>query len=351
MFVLSNVFSRRWTWRTNKQTKRDVSTNTKPRVAVTAKIPERALEKIKEKCQITHHWDVEDALPRPELLKMVKDIDGLFCILSDKINEEVLESAKNLKVVSTMSVGYDHIDLPLCTKKGIKVGHTPGVLTESVADHVVAILLTTARRLPEGYTAVKEGKWPKAWIPLWMCGKDVHGSTVGIIGMGRIGEAVAKRLSGFGCKILYTGPNRKSTSSGATYVDLETLLKESDFVIPLCPLKKETEKMINASVFKQMKKDAILINVSRGAIVDQDDLLKALKNHEIGGCGLDVTTPEPLPVDHPLLDPSLEDRVVIIPHIASATVQTRTAMAMIAAENLICGLNNKPLPHPLNQIK
>jgi len=136
-------------------------------------------------------------------------VDGLFCVLSNKINSELLQYAKNLKVLSTMSVGYDHIDVAECTKRNIKVGNTPGVLTESTADHVVALLLTTARRLPEGYCAVKEGKWPETWLPLWMCGKDVHGSTVGIIGLGRIGLAVAKRLSGFGCKILYTGPNQK----------------------------------------------------------------------------------------------------------------------------------------------
>jgi len=222
------------------------------------------------------------------------------------------------------------------------------VLTESTADHVVALLLATARRLPEGYTAVKEGKWPKSWIPLWMCGKDVHGSTVGIIGMGRIGLAVAKRLSGFGCKIIYSGPKPKPNDVGATYVDFNTLLATSDFVVPLCPLNKDTEKMINATVFKKMKKDAILINVSRGAVVDQDALLQALRTNEIGGCGLDVTVPEPLPTDHPLLDPTLSDRVVIVPHIASATLATRTAMGLIAAENLIFGLQNKSMPHPLN---
>jgi len=322
----------------------------RPRVAITIRIPEVARARVAEKCDIVHHWDKDEQCPRDVLLKWVSEIDGLYCILSDKINEELLNAAgSKLKVVSTMSVGFDHVDIPACTKRGIQVGNTPGVLTDTVADTVVALLLAVARRIPEGAQHVKNGTWPSVWIPLWMCGKDVHHSTVGIIGLGRIGYQVAKRLKAFDCHVLYYDTRETIEARDvADFVSLDEVLAKADFVVPLTPLTEQTRGMVNLSMFRKMKHDAFVVNVSRGPIVNHDDLVVALRERIIGGAGLDVTVPEPLPSNHPLLAKEFEDRVVILPHLGSSSVPTREAMALLAADNIIAGLSGQPMKTKVN---
>ena len=251
-----------------------------------------------------------------------------------------------LRVVSTMSVGYDHIDVAACRAQGVAIGHTPGVLTETTAELAVALLLATARRLPEAWQAVKTGAWG-AWHPVWMTGVDLFGSTVGVVGLGRIGAAVAQRLAGFGCRLLYTGTVPKPAVAdplGAHFVDFATLLAESDFVTIHAPLHAATQHLFNAAAFAQMKRSAILINTSRGGVVDQEALYTALTTGQIAAAGLDVTTPEPLPPDHPLLT---LPNCVVLPHIGSASVATRTRMAVMAADNLVAGVTGQPLPNPV----
>jgi lactate dehydrogenase-like 2-hydroxyacid dehydrogenase len=254
--------------------------------------------------------------------------------------------APKLRVVSSVSVGLDHVNLAACSKRGIPIGYTPDVLSDSVADLSVALLLATARRLPEGAVHVKKGTWPSVWAPLWMSGKDVHHSTVGLIGMGRIGCQVARRLRGFDCTILYPDRREVEEVKGfASMVAMDELYARSDFVIVLTPLTDSTRGMINLDVFRKMKRDAMLINVSRGPVVNQVDLVKALREGLIAGAGLDVTTPEPLPLDDPLQAADLADRLVIIPHLGSASVATRTNMSLLAVDNLVQALNGRPMPH------
>ena len=272
-------------------------------------------------------------------------MDGVYCLLTERIDSVLLDAAgPQLKVVSTMSVGYDHVDLPALRARGVALGNTPGVLTETTADLALALLLAAARRLPEAWSAAKDGTWGP-WQPEWMTGRDVYGSTVGIVGLGRIGAAVARRLLGFGCRIVYSGPRPRPELAGplgAAYLSFEQLLAESDFVSIHCPLNDATRHLFGAAAFSAMKPTAILINTSRGPVVDQEALYQALKRGQIAAAGLDVTTPEPLPVDNPLF--SLPN-CVVLPHIGSASVATRLQMALMAAENLIAGVEGKPLPN------
>jgi lactate dehydrogenase-like 2-hydroxyacid dehydrogenase len=316
-------------------------------VLVTANIPIPALERVKETFEL-RHWAHDEIMPRAMFLEQAKGVEGIYCLLNDKIDDELLDAAGDqLKVVSTMSVGYDHVDIAACQARGVKVGHTPGVLTETTADLTVALLLATARRLPEAITTVKDGSWG-AWRPMWMTGSDVYGSTVGIVGLGRIGVAVARRLQGFGCRLLYTDSvpvPHLATPLNAQFVTLDQLLGESDFVTLHCPLTQETRHLVNADFLRKMKPSAILINTSRGGVVNQDALYDALANGVIAAAGLDVTTPEPLPPTDKLLT---LPNCVVLPHIASASVATRTRMGMIAAENLIAGIYGRAMPHPVN---
>lgn len=288
-------------------------------------------------------WDSDEPIPRPTLLEWVAGIDGLYCLLTERIDDELLDAAgPALKVVSTMSVGYDHVDVAACHKRNVAVGHTPGVLTETTADLALTLMLATARRIPEAVDAVRNGEW-STWKPEWMAGYDVYGSTVGIVGLGRIGSAVARRLTGFGCRILYYDPfpnPELAQTVGAEYVDMDTLLAESDFITIHCQLTPETHNLFNADAFRKMKSTGILINTSRGGTVDQDALYDALKRGEIAMAGLDVTIPEPLPPDHKLLT---LPNCVVLPHIASASIATRASMAVLAANNLIAGVQGKPL--------
>lgn len=314
-------------------------------VFVTRRIPHAAIARIRDAIGDVRQWESDDAIARPALLEQVAGIDGLYCLLTERIDAGLLDAAgPRLKVVSTMSVGYDHVDVAACVARGVLVGNTPGVLTETTADLAVALLLTTARRLPEAIDAVKHGAWGP-WTPEWMTGIDVFGSTVGIVGLGRIGAAVARRLAGFNCRILYSGPRPRPELAGAVgaqYVDFPTLLAESDFISLHCPFNDETHHLFNADAFRRMKRTAVLINTTRGGVVDQDALYAALRDRQIAAAGLDVTTPEPLPPAHPLLT---LPNCVVLPHIGSASIATRTQMALMAAENLIAGVQGQPLPN------
>jgi lactate dehydrogenase-like 2-hydroxyacid dehydrogenase len=315
----------------------------KPKVVVTRRIPKAGLERVKEECEV-RQWDSEEPIPRETLLEWVEGIDGLYCLLTEKIDDELLDAAgDNLKVVSTMSVGYDHVDVAACLERGVAVGNTPGVLTDTTADFAMTLILTTARRVPEAIDAIRAGDWT-TWKPEWMAGQDIAGSTVGIVGLGRIGATVAKRLGGFDCKILYydVAPIPDVADPlGAQFVDMDTLLAESDFITVHTQLNDSTYHMFNAEAFKKMKPTAIFVNTSRGGVVDQDALYDALVNGDILAAGLDVTIPEPLPPDHPLMK---LPNAVVAPHIASASVETRAKMSVIAAENLIAGVKGEPLP-------
>ncbi len=316
----------------------------RPKVLVTRRIPQAALERVQAACAV-QYWDSDDAIPRQTLLEWIAGKDGLYCLLTERIDAELLDAAgPSLRVVSTMSVGYDHVDLAACKARNIPVGNTPGVLTETTAELALALLLATARRLPEAIDAVKNGGWG-AWKPEWMTGRDVFGSTVGVIGLGRIGAAFARRLTGFDCRILYSGSQPKPEVADplkAEFVGLDTLLAQSDFVSLHCPLNEATRHLVNADFLRKMKPTAMLINTTRGPVVDQDALYQALKNGTIAAAGLDVTTPEPLPLDHPLLT---LPNCVVLPHIGSASIATRTQMALIAADNVIAGVQGQLLPN------
>ncbi len=312
-------------------------------VLVTAPIPQPALDTLRAADLDVRHYVAGPVMARDELLAQVRGVAGIYCLINDRIDGPVLDAAgPSLRVVSTMSVGYDHVDVRACAARGIAVGNTPGVLTETTADLALALLLATARRIPEAVASVHNGTWG-AWKAEWMTGRDLFGGTVGIVGMGRIGQAVARRLVGFGCRLIYSGPAPKPEADalGAAFVPLPQLLAESDFVTLHCPLNAQTMHLINGATLAQMKPTAILINTTRGGVVDQDALYAALRAGTIAAAGLDVTTPEPLPPDHPLLT---LPNCVVLPHIGSATIATRTRMAQMAAQNLIAGVRREPLP-------
>ncbi len=313
------------------------------RVLVTRDIPEEALKIVAENAEM-ELWREARPIPREVLIEQVADKVGLLCMLTDRIDDAVLEAGKHLRVVSQMAVGYDNIDVAACTKHGVPVGNTPGVLTETTADTAFALILATARRMHESEQFLRAGEW-KMWDPMLLLGQDVHHATIGIVGMGRIGYEVARRAYGFQMRILYTGnrPNEEAERNfEAQRVDLPTLLRESDFVSVHTPLNAQTHHLLGAEHFAQMKRTAILINTARGAVVDQKALYTALKEGVIGGAGLDVFEREPLPMDDPLLTLS---NLVLVPHIGSASIKTRTQMAVLAAKNLVAGIQGKPLLH------
>ncbi len=313
-------------------------------VLITRRIPQSAAERIRSRCTV-RQWDSDEPIPPARLREWAQGMDGIYCLITDRIDAALLEAAgPQLKVVSTMSVGYDHVDVAALRTHGVALGNTPGVLTETTADLTLALLLATARRLPEGWRAAKDGTWGP-WQPEWLNGRDVYGSTVGIVGLGRIGAAVARRLAGFGCRLLYSGPRPHPELAGplgASYVSFDDLLAASDFVSIHCPLNDATRHLFDAVAFGRMKRDGVLINTSRGPVVDQDALHQALAGGQIAAAGLDVTAPEPLPPDHPLF---MLSNCVILPHIGSASVATRRQMALMAADNLLAGVEGKPLPH------
>ncbi|MFH1908443.1 MAG: D-glycerate dehydrogenase [Chloroflexota bacterium] len=286
----------------------------------------------------------------PELDSNLAEAEGLLCLLTVPVREDLLVRAPSLRVVSNMAVGVDNVDVAACTARGIPVGNTPGVLTDATADLTMAILLSAARRLPESAQDARAGLW-KTWSPTGWLGADLRGATLGIVGMGKIGRAVAERARGFGLQIAYTDTSPRpdveahSLSLGATFLSFDELIRLSDFVSLHCPLTSETRGLINESALRKMKPTAILVNAARGPVVDTAALTRALSEGWIAAAALDVTDPEPLPVDHPLY--SLPN-CLIVPHIGSATRGTRKRMAEMACENLLAGLEGRRLPYCVN---
>ncbi len=319
----------------------------KPKVFVTRVIPEAGLNLIKEAC-VAEVWP--DQLPPPAALlkSKVAELDGLVALLTDKIDAALLDTAPRLKVVSNFAVGFNNIDVAACTARGIAVGNTPGVLTDATADQAFCLLIAAARRLVEGHQYTLAGKW-LTWEPLGHLGQDLLGRTIGIIGMGRIGFALARRCRlGWDMKVIYHDVNRNALAEselGASQVDLDTLLRDADFVSLHVDLNDKTRGMIGTEQLQKMKRTAVLVNTARGPLVDQKALAAALGQGTIFAAGLDVTDPEPPGRDDPLLG---LPNVIVAPHIASATVQTRNQMAEICAKNLLAGLSGQKLPHGVN---
>lgn len=314
----------------------------KPKVLVTRPdIPVAGLNLLREWCQITL-WDKHEPIPRSQLLSKIPGMDALYCVLTDKIDDEILDAAgPQLKVVASMSVGVDHLDLNALKRRGVKVGYTPDVLTEATAELIVALLLATSRKLLQANRAIYKGEW-KTWAPVWMCGTGLSGKTVGIVGLGRIGFRVAELLKSFNTgRILYTSRTVKPEASkfGGEKVEFHKLLKDSDFVIVTIALTSETKHIFNAEAFERMKNTAIFVNGSRGDVVDQEALISALRNGTISAAGLDVVTPEPIPLNSELLK---LDNCVVLPHIGSATTETREEMARITARNILAVLEGTP---------
>ena len=320
----------------------------RPRVFVGRRIPDDGLEPIVAGTDAVV-WPDELPPPREELLRAVAGCDGVLTLLTDRVDDEFLDSAgPQLKVVSNYAVGFDNVDVPACTARGIPVGNTPGVLTETTADLAWALLMAAARRLPEGDRYVRAGRW-QTWGPMLLLGPDVHGGTLGIVGFGRIGQAVARRATGFGMTILYHDVQRATADAeeavGASFVPLPELLERSDFVSLHVNLTDDTRGLISTDALRRMKATAVLVNTSRGPVVDPRALHLALRDSEIFAAALDVTDPEPIPPDDPLL--SLEN-CLVVPHIASASRATRGKMAEMAAANLLAGVRGERLPTPVN---
>jgi glyoxylate reductase len=319
----------------------------RPRVFVARVIPEEGLAVVRAACD-ADVWPDELPPPRDELLRRVAGCDGVLTLLTDRVDDELLDAAgSGLRVVSNYAVGFDNIDIAACARRGIPVGNTPGVLTETTADLAWALLMAAARRVPEGDRYVREGRW-KTWGPLLLLGPDVHGATIGIVGFGRIGQAVARRAAGFGMTVLYHDINRLpdevTEPLGATFVTLDELLARSDFISLHVNLTAETRHLINARTLAAMKPTAVLVNTSRGPVIDQIALADALRDGVIWAAALDVTDPEPIPTDDPLVG---LPNCLIVPHIASASRATRGKMAAMAAANLLAGIRGEPLPTPV----
>ncbi|MBS7607504.1 D-glycerate dehydrogenase [Candidatus Bathyarchaeota archaeon] len=319
----------------------------KPKVYVTRELPERGMKIIKERFD-AEVWPEYGPPPKQVIIEKARNVDALVTLLSDKIDAEVFDAAPSLKIIAQMAVGYDNIDVEEATRRGIYVTNTPGVLTETTADFTWALMMAVARRVVEADRYVREGKWKVGWHPSMLLGRDVYGATLGIVGAGRIGTAVARRAKCFNMKILYYDvvPNPQlEKETGAKFVDLDTLLKESDFISIHVPLTKETYHLINAEKLKLVKKTAYLINTARGPIVDEKALYEALKEGRLAGAALDVFEQEPTPIDNPLLK---LDNVVVAPHIASASYETRSRMAEMVAENLVAFFEGRVPPNLVN---
>lgn len=314
-------------------------------VFVTRELPPAALKRLAARCDV-EVW--EEFLP-PDyevILGKIGGISGLLCLLTDRIDAQLMDAAPNIKVISNLAVGFDNIDIPAATERGIPIGNTPGVLNETTADFAFALLMATARRIPEGRQYIQDGKW-LTWHPTVLSGQDIFGATLGIVGCGRIGAAVMRRAKGFGMRILVNSLESANEirQLGGEKVSLDELLSQSDFVSLHVPLTEETHHLIGEQELKQMKPTAILINTARGSVLDPKALYTALRDGEILAAGLDVTEPEPIPLDDPLLT---LDNCLIVPHIASASVATRAKMAEMAVDNVIAGLQGQPLPTCVN---
>ena len=300
-----------------------------------------ALKELKKKYQIEVHKG-KIPVPQSKLRSKIKDVDGLICFPYDKINKETIDLAENLKVISTYSVGFDHIDTKYAKEKKIRVGYTPEVLTDATADLAFSLLLDSLRRVSEGDKIIRDGKWKVIYGAHDYVGVDLQGKTLGILGLGRIGQTLAKRGKAFDMKVIYHNRSRisktKEKSLGVKYVSFERLITQSDVISIHVPHTKETDKMFNMKVFKKMKDTAFLINTSRGKVVNEKDLIVALKKKIISGAGLDVFELEPISKSHPL---TKLQNVVLAPHIGSSTKETRAKMAEITVKNLNLGMNGK----------
>jgi glyoxylate reductase len=305
------------------------------RVLVTRRLPGSALDRLGAAHDVDL-WAENGPIPRGDLLQRVGDVEGLLSVLTERVDSELLEAAPKLKAIANYAVGIDNIDLDACRARGVAVGNTPDVLTDATADQAFALILAAARRLPEGMAAVRDGSWSH-WSPEWMLGLELRGATLGIVGMGRIGRAVATRAAGFGMQVIHTGRRAGDLS-------LETVLEQSDVVSVHVPLTAETRHLIDAAALSRMKPTAILVNTARGPIVDQVALAAALHAGTIGAAALDVTDPEPLPPDDPLLQ---APNLIVLPHLGSATQKTRARMADLAVDNLLAALDGRPMPHPV----
>jgi glyoxylate reductase len=320
---------------------------TRPKAYITRRVPQAAIEIVAAACDYGI-WDSEDQpTPRDVLLREAANADGVLAMLADRIDIEFLDAAPRCRVVANMAVGYDNADVPALTRRGVLLTNTPGVLTETTADLAWALLMASGRRIVEGQKLIEAGRW-KSWSPMFMVGQDIYGATLGIVGAGRIGSAVARRAAGFNMRVLYH--NRRPSAeleaqTGAQYRALDELLREADFVVVLVPLTTETRGMFGAREFALMKPTAVFVNVARGPIVKELDLVAALRQGRPGAAGLDVFEHEPIGADHPLL---ALPNVTAVPHIGSATVATRTRMATTAATNLVAALTGQPVPNPVN---
>jgi glyoxylate reductase len=305
------------------------------KVFVTRALPGGAIDRLAAEHEV-EVWPEPLPPPRDEMLARVREIEGLLALLTDRVDRELIDAAPNLRAISNYAVGVDNIDVEVATARGIPVGNTPGVLTDTTADLAVALMLGIGRRLVDGDAYVRRGEW-RTWEPDQLLGRDLHGAAVGIVGFGRIGQAVARRLEGFECTILHT-----SRSGGVAF---EELLERSDFVSVHTPLTPETRGLIDAEALRRMKPTAYLVNTARGPVVDTDALAAGLQAGEIAGAALDVTEPEPLPADHPLLD---APNLLVLPHLGSATHATRERMADMAVDNLLAGLRGERMPHQVD---
>jgi glyoxylate reductase len=302
------------------------------RVFVTREIPGRALERLRSAHETTV-WPEPGPPPYEVLREHARESEGLLTLLTDRIDTDLIEGSPNLRVIANYAVGYDNVDTTAAAAHGVAVGNTPDALTEATADLAFALLMASARHLPAAAENARSGQW-RTWDPQAFLGADIYGATLGIIGIGRIGHAVARRANGFGMRVL--------TAERHNPHDLEHLLASSDFLTLHCPLTAETYHLIDAAALALMKPTAILINTARGGIVDQIALAQALSEHRIAGAAMAVTDPEPLPIDDPLWQ---APNLLIVPHIGSATRTARELMTEMAVDNILAGLAGKPLPH------
>lgn len=316
------------------------------KVLVTGKLPQEAIDLLEKHHEVTLN-SREQPMSRQDISGQIADKEGLLCMITDKIDDELLAQAPQLRMIANYGVGFDHIDLDAATKRGIRVANTPGVLSDATADLAFALMLAVARRVIEGDRMTRAGQF-KPWSPMTFLGTQVTGKTLGIVGLGQIGKALARRASGFDMPVLYHNRRRiaedEERALNATYADLPSLLAQSDFVSLHVTLTEQTRHLIGEAQFKLMKPSAFLINVARGPVVDEGALVQALRTKTIAGAGLDVYEKEPQ------LSPGLDelDNVVLLPHVGSATVETRTHMAFLAVENMLEGLAGRRPPNCLN---
>ncbi|RKD75561.1 glyoxylate reductase [Sinobaca qinghaiensis] len=316
----------------------------KPYVFIARKMPEEIVNKLADRYEVGMWEKEEEPVPKERLAEECQKADAVFCTITEAMSGDMLRQSPKLKVIATMAVGYNNIDIETAAELGIKVAHTPEVLTETTADLTFALLMAAARRVEEAALSIKQNQW-SSWSPFHLTGRDVFGATLGIIGMGRIGEAVARRAAGFNMEVLYHNRSRKKEAEdrlGVIYTGKNELIERADFLCVMAPYSKDTHHLIGKEEFRRMKPTAILINSSRGGVVDEKALYQALQNKEITGAGLDVFENEPIDSAHPLLELS---NVTATPHIGSASVKTRMAMAHMTADHILQALSGEELTH------